>query len=111
MTETLVSVKVDLTREQLERLTAFAAKNGTDVGSVVRSIIDLADLDGTAPELPDVPVLTVPEVAAYMRVNKATVYQWIDEGLIPHRRLTSKRVVIPRDAFMKWFDSGVAGGK
>lgn len=111
MTETLVSVKVDLTREQLERLTEFAVKNQIDVGSVVRSIVDLADLDGTAPELPDVPVLTVAEVAAYMRVTKAAVYQWIDEGMIPHRRITPKRVVVPRDAFMKWFESGVAGGK
>lgn len=113
MNETLVSVKVDLTREQLEKLTTFAGKTGTDVGSVVRAVIDSADLDGTGdtPELPDAPVLTVKEAAGYMRVSEQAVYRWIDEGLIPNRRITSKRVVIPREAFLKWFESGVAGGQ
>ena len=116
MAETLVSVRIDLTRERLGQLTAFAGQTGSDVGSVVRAIIDSADLDGTGgedvldvPKIPDAPVLTVAEVARYLRVSPVSVYQWINQGRFPHRRVGSRRL-IPRDEFMKWFKSGVAGG-
>jgi excisionase family DNA binding protein len=108
----VVSVRVDLSREQMERITAFAGEKGLDIGTVIRAVVDAADLDGDADStLPEAPVLTIPEVARFLRVHRTAVYRWIDEGMIPHRRITPKRVVIPRDAFMKWFDSGVAGGK
>lgn len=34
-------------------------------------------------------LLTVPEAAGYMKVNRNTVYRWCDAGLLPYRELES----------------------
>lgn len=55
-----------------------------------------------APALPD--VLTVAEVARFLRVNRKTVYESIDRGDLPARRMGRgrRRLVIGRAALLAW---------
>lgn len=57
------------------------------------------------PEAPDAPeVLTVAEVARFLRVNRKTVYDAIDRGDLPARRMGRgrRRLVIGRAALLAW---------
>jgi len=49
------------------------------------------------------PVLTVDEVAAFMRINRKTVYAAIKAGDIPGRKV-GNRVVVLRDALLRSLD-------
>jgi excisionase family DNA binding protein len=46
-------------------------------------------------------VMSVGEVATFLRVDKKTVYDYAARGLIPHRRL-GRRVLFSRTALMSW---------
>ena len=57
-----------------------------------------AQLDDPYSQLPA--ILTVPEVADFLRVGEAVVYDAIRQGL-PHFRM-GRLIRIPRDAFLAW---------
>lgn len=46
-------------------------------------------------------VLSADEVAALLRVDRKTVYDYAGRGVIPHRRL-GKRLLFSREAIMAW---------
>ena len=50
------------------------------------------------------PVLTVEEVAVFLRVNVKTVYNAISAGQMPGRKV-GNRTVILRDAMLNWLKS------
>lgn len=52
-------------------------------------------------------VLTRSEVARILEVDARTVSRAIEEGQIPCLRI-GRRVMIPKDAFLKLFESGAA---
>ncbi|PWC54414.1 hypothetical protein TSA6c_00365 [Azospirillum sp. TSA6c] len=59
--------------------------------------------------LPDEPILTVSQIAAFMKMSEATVYRRCQAGEIPCAKL--KRIVrIPRASFVAWLaqQSGAA---
>jgi excisionase family DNA binding protein len=49
-------------------------------------------------------VLTADEVAAFLGVDRNTVYDYAARGVIPHQRL-GKRVLFRRGALVSWLDS------
>ena len=49
-------------------------------------------------------VLTVDEVAAFLRMNRKTVFASIATGEMPGRKV-GRRVVILRDALLEWMRS------
>lgn len=51
------------------------------------------------------PVLSVAEAASFLGVNTKTVYVAISEGQLPARRIGRRRVVILRDALLRWLAS------
>jgi len=53
------------------------------------------------PAPPHGDVLTACEVAAILRVDRKTVYEFAGRGEIPHRRL-GKRLVFSRAALLEW---------
>lgn len=55
-------------------------------------------LDDPSTQLPA--ILTVPEVADFLRVGEAVVYEAIRQGL-PHFKL-GRLIRIPRDQFLEW---------
>jgi excisionase family DNA binding protein len=59
-------------------------------------------------ELPT--VLTVQEAAKFLRLNVKTIYEAIEAGTFPARRI-GRRIVIHRDALLDWLSckDGVAG--
>jgi excisionase family DNA binding protein len=50
------------------------------------------------------PVLTVDEVAAFLRLNRKTVFDSIKAGEMPGRKV-GRRVVVCRDALLSWLSS------
>jgi excisionase family DNA binding protein len=54
-------------------------------------------------------VMTADEVAAYLGVDRNTVYEYAARGAIPHKRL-GKRMLFRRGSIVAWFDSAVVGG-
>lgn len=56
----------------------------------------MIDLNGEAPE-----VMTSDEVAAFLRVNRKTVFEYAARGAIPHQRL-GKRLLFARSALLAW---------
>lgn len=59
----------------------------------------------TPPPLPDVPYMTVREVAALLRVSKMTVYRLTEDDTLPSVRI-GRSVRIPTDAVRGYLDRG-----
>ena len=55
-------------------------------------------------------VLTVREVANYLRISLPTAYKLIHSGKLPHVFLGC-RIVIPREALALWLSSHITGGE
>jgi len=65
------------------------------------------DTPAAAPSMADglPPVLTVDEVAAFLRLNRKTVYEAIHRGEIPARRI-GNALRIGRDQVIDWLRQG-----
>lgn len=55
-------------------------------------------------------MITVKEVAKYLRLSLPTVYRLVNAGTIPHVKIGC-RYIIPRTDFLSWVESNVPGGK
>lgn len=49
-------------------------------------------------------MLTVPEAAQILRIDKVTVYELARAGRIPAIRI-GRRVLVPREALMRWIET------
>ena len=54
--------------------------------------------------VPERDVMTADEVAAFLGVDRNTVYDYANRGVIPHQRL-GKRILFRRGALVSWLDS------
>ena len=52
------------------------------------------------------PVLRVPELAAFLRVDRKTVYELIASGALPGVRRCGRSVRIHRDTVLRWLADG-----
>ncbi|MFN0252822.1 MAG: helix-turn-helix domain-containing protein [Kofleriaceae bacterium] len=57
-----------------------------------------------APTEADREVMTADEVAAFLGVDRNTVYDYAGRGVIPHQRL-GKRILFRRGALVSWLDT------
>ena len=57
-----------------------------------------------APTESDRDVMTADEVAAFLGVDRNTVYDYAGRGVIPHQRL-GKRILFRRGALVSWLDA------
>ena len=48
-------------------------------------------------------VFTIPEIAALLGVDRATVYRWIRSGHIPVVRMGTSRMFVPKRLFLERF--------
>lgn len=51
-------------------------------------------------------VMTVDEAAAFLGVDRNTVYEYTTRGVIPHQRL-GKRILLRRGALVAWLDAAL----
>lgn len=56
------------------------------------------------PDEPNRDVMTADEVAAFLGVDRNTVYDYAGRGVIPHQRL-GKRILFRRGGLVSWLDS------
>jgi excisionase family DNA binding protein len=59
-----------------------------------------------APATPESDVMNADEVAAFLGVDRTTVYDFAGRGEIPHQRL-GKRLLFRRGALVSWLDSSL----
>jgi excisionase family DNA binding protein len=55
---------------------------------------------------PSSDVITADEAAAFLGVDRNTVYDYANRGVIPHQRL-GKRILFRRGALVSWLDSSL----
>ena len=60
----------------------------------------------TAAAPPESDVMNADEVAAFLGVDRTTVYDFAGRGVIPHQRL-GKRLLFRRGALVAWLDSSL----
>jgi len=56
------------------------------------------------------PILTVDELAGFLRLNRKTVYEALSRGEIPGVRRIGGTFRISRDSVLGWMNRQVAGG-
>ena len=54
-------------------------------------------------------MITVREVAEYLRISLPSAYHLVERGAFPYVKVGS-RYVIPRDTFLLWIDQNTVGG-
>ncbi|MDO4515128.1 MAG: helix-turn-helix domain-containing protein [Lachnospiraceae bacterium] len=54
-------------------------------------------------------MITVREIAKYLRVSLPSAYKLVNAGTIPHV-IVGNRYIIPRDAFFFWVENNTFGG-
>lgn len=54
-------------------------------------------------------MITVREIAKYLRISLPSAYKLINTGSIPHVKVGC-RYIIPRSAFLCWIDQNTTGG-
>ena len=57
------------------------------------------------PEPADAEIMSADDVAAFLGVDRNTVYEQAGRGVIPHKRL-GKRMIFRRETIRAWLDSG-----
>jgi len=55
-------------------------------------------------ELPNKPHLLPHEVQAFLGISRTTLYKWLEEGVIPYRKIGGKLYRIPRNEFIAWYE-------
>lgn len=45
------------------------------------------------------------EVSEFLRMSMDTLYKWVEEGIIPHYRLTGKKILFNRNVLSQWLSS------
>ena len=69
-----------------------------------RAGIELPSPPPLAATASDRDVMTADEVAAFLGVDRNTVYDYAGRGVIPHQRL-GKRILFRRGALVSWLDA------
>ena len=54
--------------------------------------------------------MTVKEVAALLRVEKTTIYRWIENGKLNAKKISKKKILIPKQSVLSLLESGKTGG-
>ena len=50
-------------------------------------------------------IMTVSSLAEYLKVSKATIYEYVRRGVIPHKRLGS-RILFSKEKIDEWVKKG-----
>ena len=51
---------------------------------------------------PEQDVMTAEEAAAYLRLELKTLYDSCAQGIVPHRRVSKRRIRFSREALRQW---------
>lgn len=54
-------------------------------------------------------MITVREIAGYLRISLPSVYKLVNAGNIPHVKV-GFRYIIPRESFLFWLENNTHGG-
>ena len=51
-------------------------------------------------------VLTPKQVRQRLKISRSVLYSSLKNGTIPSIRISPRKIIIPRHAFMRWLDEG-----
>lgn len=89
-------------RELMDRIAAEVFRGVvTAIQGVLRG-----ETSAPAAPIPESDVMNADEVAAFLGVDRTTVYDFAGRGEIPHQRL-GKRLLFRRGALVSWLDSSL----
>jgi len=54
--------------------------------------------------------MTVKEVADLLRVEKTTIYRWIENGKINAKKINKKKILVPKQSVLSLLERGKTGG-
>ncbi len=103
----IVTIDGRVSRELMLRIAHGALRAGIEflqaqLGAQAKPIVRRPlELPSAAPERD---VMTADEVAAFLGVDRNTVYDYAGRGVIPHQRL-GKRILFRRGALVSWLDT------
>ena len=55
-------------------------------------------------------VLTPEEVRQRLKISRSVLYSCLRQGTIPSIRISPRKIIIPKHAFMRWLDEGGSNG-
>jgi len=53
--------------------------------------------------------MTVKEVAALLRVEKTTIYRWIENGKLNAKKISKKKILVPKQSVLSLLESDKTG--
>lgn len=54
-------------------------------------------------------LMTSDEVSDFLKIEKDTLYKWVEKGIIPHYRITQKKILFNRKHICRWLDEKMVG--
>jgi len=51
-------------------------------------------------------VLTPEEVRQRLKISRSVLYSCLRQGTIPSIRISPRKIIIPKDRFLRWLDEG-----
>ena len=49
------------------------------------------------------------EVCVFLHIGIDTLYKWIEKGIIPHYRITNKKILFNRTTICQWLNEKMVG--
>jgi excisionase family DNA binding protein len=90
-------------REFMDRIAAEVFRG---VVVAIQSVLRGDAQPAAATSAPESDVMNADDVAAFLGVDRTTVYDFAGRGVIPHQRL-GKRLLFRRGALVSWLDSSL----
>ena len=54
-------------------------------------------------------LMTSEEVCEFLKISIETLYKWVENGVIPHYRITGKKILFNKKTICKWLNEKMVG--
>ena len=54
-------------------------------------------------------LMTSDEVSEFLKIEKDTLYKWVEKGVIPHYRITQKKILFNKKHICLWLNEKMVG--
>lgn len=54
-------------------------------------------------------LMTTEDVCDFLKIKIDTIYKWVEKGIIPHYRITGKKILFNRKTICQWLGEKMVG--